>query len=292
MTTFFTGKVGENLQFVPPSKRRRLIYEKLHSKMGHLVSETVYQLANERVFWPKMEEDIIQFVTRIWSCFKKKPPHIRPVAPLETITTTQPMEIPSIDFLRLAQCSGAYEHLLVVTDHFTVKDRHKSSPTVAERLFTDSILRFGIPTHILHDQSKAFDNKLFHNLTKLCIVKQLRTTPYHPQTNGAVKRMSSTTCCMLKIGKEKTICKDHINKLIFVHNCTNHSSTGYSPYHLLFGYKPRLLMDLTLDRSQKVDHLTSYDQYLSKWEEAMKQGYSMSTSKSKERKAKNKNRSA
>ena len=171
MTTFFTGKVGENLQLVPPSKRRRLIYEKLHSKMGHLVSETVYQLANKRVFRPKMKEDVIQFVTRVWSYFKKKPPH------------------------------------------------------------------------------------------------------------------------MLKIGKEKTVCKDHINKLIFVHNCTNHSSTGYSRYHLLFGYKPPFLMDLTLDRSQKVDHLTSYDQYLSKWGEAMRQGYSMSTSKSKERKAKNKNRS-
>ena len=60
----------------------------------------------------------------------------------------------------------------------------------SERIFNGFILRFGKPKHILHDQGKEFDNKLFHQLTnqltKLCGVKQPRNTPYHPQTNGTV----------------------------------------------------------------------------------------------------------
>ena len=83
-------------------------------------------------------------------------------------------------------------------------------------------------------------------------------------------------------GKEKTTWKDHINKLIFAYKCTKHSSTGYSPSHLLFIYKPRLPIDLILDQSPKV----SYDQYLSKWNEAMGQTYSIAESKSRERKEK------
>ena len=115
---------------------------------------------------------------------------------------------------------------------------------------------------------------------------------HHPQTNGAVERINSTICSLLEIltDKEKTTLKDHINKLIFAYNCTNNSSTGYCPYDLLFGYKPRYPIDLILGQSPKVNHILSYDQYLSTWEETMRQGYSIAARKSKERKAKDKNR--
>ena len=111
------------------------------------------------VFWPEMEEDIVHFIIRICSCVKKKPPHIKPVFPLGTITTTQPMEIVSIDFFHLDQCSVGCESLLMATDHFTCytkayPTRNKSSLTTAERKFNDFILRSGIPEHILHDQGK------------------------------------------------------------------------------------------------------------------------------------------
>ena len=77
--------------------------------------------------------------------------------------------------------------------------------------------------------------------------------------------------------------------MIFAYNYTNHGSTWYSPYHLLLGYTPSLPIDLILDQSPIVDRVTSYDQYLSKWEEAMKQAYCIAASKSKERKANDKN---
>ena len=66
-----------------------------------------------------MKEDRVHFITRICSCVTKKPLHIKLVSPLGTITTTQPMEIVSIDFLHLDQCSDGYEYLLIVIDHFT-----------------------------------------------------------------------------------------------------------------------------------------------------------------------------
>ena len=179
--------------------------------MGHYRPERLYQVAKERVFSPEMEEDIVHAVTRICSCVKRKRLHIKPVAPLGTITTTQPMEIVSIDFLHLDHFSGDYEYLLrVFTDNFTrytqsYPTRNKASGTAAERVFNDFILRFDMPKHILHDQGKEFDNKFFHQLTKRCAVKQLRTTPYHPQTNEAVERMNSTTCSMLKRQREDNL---------------------------------------------------------------------------------------
>ena len=51
--------------------------------------------------------------------------------------------------------------------------------------------------HILHGQGEEFD-KLFHRLKHLRRVKQLRTTQYHPQTNGALERMNFTIYSMLR----------------------------------------------------------------------------------------------
>ena len=187
-------------------KLHRLIYKELHSKMEHLGRERVYQLAKERVLSSRMEEEILHFVTIICSCVKKTPPHIKPVASLGTITSTQSVETVSTD-----HGSDGYECLLVVTDYFThytqvYLTRNKALCTTTKRMFSDFTLRSGIPQHILHDQSKEFDNKHFHQLTKLCGVKQLRTTQYHLQTDGAIERMNSLICSVLKTltSKEKT----------------------------------------------------------------------------------------
>ena len=59
------------------------------------------------------------------------------------------------------------------------------------------MLRFGLPDKILHDQGGEFENDLFKELAKLCGVKRIRTTPYHPQTNGKVERMNQTIISML-----------------------------------------------------------------------------------------------
>ena len=64
--------------------------------MRHLGTENVYHLAKEKVFWSRMEEDVVDFVTRICNSIKEKLPQIKPVAPLRNMITTQTMEIPSI----------------------------------------------------------------------------------------------------------------------------------------------------------------------------------------------------
>ena len=99
------------------------------------------------------------------------------------------------------------------------------------------MLSYGLPENILHDQGKVFENNLFSQLAKYCGITLLRTTPWHPQTNGQTKRMNQTMLAMLKTLSEhhKTQWKNHVNKLVHAYNCTKHSSTGYSPYYLTFG---------------------------------------------------------
>ena len=49
-------------QIVLPKSMRHLIYQQLHVEFGHLGVERVYQLARQRVYWPRMLADIDDFI--------------------------------------------------------------------------------------------------------------------------------------------------------------------------------------------------------------------------------------
>ena len=46
--------------------------------------------------------------------------------------------------------------------------------------------------------------------------------------------------------KEKADWKAHLNSMTHAYNCTQHPSTTYSPYFLMFGRQPRLPIDFEL----------------------------------------------
>ncbi|XP_052901604.1 uncharacterized protein LOC128309285 [Anopheles moucheti] len=64
--------------------------------------------------------------------------------------------------------------------------------TVAEALVCGWIARFGVPFFITSDQGRQFESSLFDELTRLIGSSHLRTTAYHPQSNGIIERWHRT----------------------------------------------------------------------------------------------------
>ena len=278
-------------QLVLPNCLRHLVYEELHQNMGHLGSERTFALAKQRVFWPGMLLDIEEFVRERCPCIARKKPSVKQYAPMQSIITSAPLELLAVDYVHLENSSAGHEYILVITDHFTrytqaYPTKNKSSVTAAKHLYDDFIFRFGAPTKLLSDQGREFDNNLFKEVEKLAGIKKIRTTPYHPQTNGLVERMNETILQMLRTldVTEKSKWHKSLAKVVFAYNATKHKSTGYSPFHLMFGRHPRLPLDSFLQvpdvKKQKI-----YSKYAEEWKVQMEKAYNIANERSAVRKA-------
>ena len=181
---------------------------------------------------------------------KDKKPNLAQRALLETITTNQPFELITTDYLHLDQFKGKY--LLVVVDHFTklpqaFPTKNKSRRSTADTLFNKYFLDFRFPKRILYDQGKEFDNKLFKRLSEIIGIKPSKTTPHLPMGSRLCKRMNQKLLNMLKTLPEnfKSDWKSYMKKLSFSCNNTKNKTAVLRrlPHFLLFGRQGQLTID-------------------------------------------------
>ena len=97
--------------------------------------------------------------------------------------------------------------MLVVTDQFTrfaqaFITTSQTAQTTAKTLWDKYFVYYGFPEMIISDQGRNFESRLISKLCKLGRVKKLRTSPYHPQSNGQCERFNATLLSML-LGQTK-----------------------------------------------------------------------------------------
>ena len=98
----------------------------------------------------------------------------------------------------------------------------------------------------MSDQGTEFCGKVIAAMCSLLGVEKIRTTPYHPQTNGSAERVHQMLQCIIgKLDPEKRKkWPTHIGSIIIAYNSTRSLVTGYSLYYLMFRRRPRLPIDL------------------------------------------------
>ncbi|KAH9274681.1 hypothetical protein BASA83_002867 [Batrachochytrium salamandrivorans] len=176
--------------------QRTEVMRHYHESLAHLKFGSIIDLVSRRFWWPKMKADLRNYISRCPQCQLDQsasrihaPLPIRPVPPVAL-----PFERWGIDFYGpMVETKSGNKYLITCIDYATrwvlakpVKDMTESA--VAAFLY-ELMMTYGAPFEIISDRGKSFLAEgidLFERENK---IRHFATTPYHPQTNGMVKRM-------------------------------------------------------------------------------------------------------
>ena len=253
------------------------------------------ELCRQRFHWPQMKTDIEHFIRNKCPCLASKAPNRMEQAPLVPIVATYPFEIVSMDYLKLDKCKGGYNHVLVVTDHFTrfaqaYPTKNKNSKSAAAKIFNEYIPQFGFPKRMLTDCGGEFTSDMFKELHRLSGIDPSTTTPYHPMGNGKAERFNRTLCNMLKSipEPEKQRWSNHVSKLCFAYNSTTNSATGFTPFYLMFGRESRLPIDCLLPIEGVQSGNKTHAEFVRDWKKSMKEAFQLASQHAEKNAAYNK----
>ena len=88
----------------------------------------------------------------------------------------------------------------------------------------------------------------FESFMKKNGIRHIRSSPYHPSSNGLAERVVQ---CFKKGMKKYASTEALETRLLFWYRLTSYSTTGIAPAQLLFGRIPRSQLDLLKQSSRK-----------------------------------------
>ena len=237
-------------QFIVPHHKREEALQTFHDlpTAGHRGVTKTYEKIREKLWWPKLKEDVSYWCNSCSSCARFKSVHASK-APLKSLLAGHPQEVVAIDFVGPMSSPTTRNnlYLLVMVDYFTryaeaipLPDRQAS--TVAKAIFTEWISRHGLMEILHSDQAQEFESDLLAELCTLLHIKKSRSSPFHPEGNSVCERLNGTLLSILK-----PCMLDHpddwdtfIPNVLMAYRSSRHSSTGFTPNYLMTGREMRL----------------------------------------------------
>lgn len=229
---------------VPPKTEREEILKNFHEALGHPSIEALMKEVSKTYYWSSMNTDIQNLQASCITCAKyQEVLNVRASVPIEIVA---PFERLGIDLVGpLPVTKNRNQYIVVCTDYFThfaitaaIPD--KSAERISQFLKRNVCAVFGPPSILQSDQGLEFKNAIVADLCKTHKIKQILSSPYHPQSNGLVEKTNHTlTRKLAKIATENKISWDEALPIAtFAYNTTPQRLLGVSPFTAMFGRSP------------------------------------------------------
>ena len=252
-------------QLILPKQCRKTVLELAHDipMAGHQGRDKTRQRILRRFYWPSVFQDIENFCKSCRICQKASKQRVKaaPLIPLPVIS--EPFSRVAMDIVGpLPRSKAGHRYILVLCDYATRYPEAIALHSIDAEHIAEELIklfsRVGVPKEILTDQGSNFTSQLLAELYRLLGVKGIRTSPYHPQTDGLVERFNQTLKGMLRktVQDEGKDWDKMIPYLLFAYREVPQSSTGFSPFELLYGRDVRGPLDIlreTWEASSKSD---------------------------------------
>ena len=206
-----------------------------HTSMAHIGRDKLLHLLRQHVFHPKMHMVIQDVCTCCPNCQWRKIASQPAIPPLHKIVTKQPFELVATDIVLFPRTREGFIGCVVVVDHNSkwvaaVPIKSKTAKAVVEA-FERNIIPFmlKVPEKILSDNGGEFIAAEFREMLDKYNIKHILSTPYRPQSNGAIERVNRTIAELLRSMGSSTDWLRDLGKAVLIYNNTKHRSLGLSP---------------------------------------------------------------
>ncbi len=234
---------------VLPKSYREKVKVLGHDRNGHLGADKVAKMVGRYFTWPGMARELIKYCRSCGKCQVKSKHRPRRAPVVERPILAEPFESVAIDLVGpLPKGKGGNRYILTYICLATrwpeaVPLKSITAKAVMEGLWS-IFSRTSVPERILSDQGSQFCGRVMVQMCEQLGIEKVRTSPYHPETNGAVERMHGTMKSVL--GKSIDEGLDWVGQLcfvLFVLRQMPHADTGYSPFDMVYGFRVRTPLD-------------------------------------------------
>ena len=257
---------------VPPSMLKYITTE--YHRLGHFGVDKLYELVQQRFYWPKMYKYLANYVSQCNVCNQCKVDSKSPRAPLIPICDPQsPLEFVSIDVAHLPTTKNGFKSILLIGDVFSkyieaVPMVDQRAETIRDALWSKWITRFGCPLYILSDQGSNVDGGVIRALCDDFKIQKRRTSGYHSQGNGFAERNIRTIRELFRtLLLDFEIPQNQWDRLlpgiVFALNTTVSHTTKCVPFEVLYGRKPILPIDMIFGTNLESAYVSTPEEYVS-----------------------------
>jgi len=232
------------------------LIDNIHRTYGHCNPATLVDLVGRRGWWPTLRKDCKHYVGHCPQCqlsAKFKDPHREPMRPsyLWDPTMTQPFDRWGLDLIgKLPKTEGGNIWIITAVDYATRWPVARAVPdadaeTIA-RFLLDLYREYGAPREVITDNGPNLWAPAMERAFELLRTRHRGTTIYHPRTNGVVERYNGVLGLIMTkylADKKRTDWDKYLDQALFATRIRTHTTTGFSPFYLLYGVHPRLVGD-------------------------------------------------
>jgi hypothetical protein len=117
---------------------------------------------------------------------------------------------------------------------------HKTAPEVARKLYDNVICRYGAFKTLLTDAGREFINEIMSHLSKMFMFQQIHSPGYSPIITSAIERTNQSLINSLRATVKGRSAQwvSYLQSTIFAYNNSLCSSTGLTPFAMVFGRLP------------------------------------------------------